>query len=544
MLSDLKISYRIGLVGAILLLGLLITAAVSLFSLHRLSVHAGEIAETGLETVQAMSEVSNAVGALRRYERDLFLHVGEGGVLADDRKRWDDAMQAAEAALVRAGKVLHAEVQKQGLLSLQADIETYKGHFTRIADDAAAGKLGTPGDADAAMRTYRKTLNRIDTQVAELLDGVRSDTSRSAAELAGTERATFLALGLGVLLVVAAALPLVLWIGRSISRPLQQIEVVAQNIVSRQDLTTQAPPCGQNEIGHVVGALNEMIAGMRTMIHDVGRVVVETQGNAGKMVGVAQSLASASRQQSEAIYSSAASLQQLTVSIRHVSDIAAQVNEDSASTRQAASEASLVGQQAAEQIHAIAGSIAATAGSIESLNRRSEEIGSIVRVINEIAEQTNLLALNAAIEAARAGEQGRGFAVVADEVRKLAERTTQATREISGVIQAVQQETGVANQRMQAATDGIQNSVAHTEQVLKALARIGDAALEMAAHIATISSALNEQSEAGTQVSQRIEDISRMGEENASAAQVAQEISSALASTANELNRSVARFKT
>lgn len=544
MLANLKISFRIGLLSLVLLGGLLIVAAIAFSSLTLFSSRTASLLDHEVGIARSVGKVSHAVGALRRFERDLFLHVSDPSALSEDRQRWEAAMQTTINALSEAATQAHSDSQRTGIISLQADIDSYRGHFTRIADDAAAGKLQAPEDADAAMRTYRRTLSRIDSQVQELLSEIDAASSQGQRELLATRDQALWLLGLGVLMVMAAVFPLVLWIARSITRPLRVVEQLAQQVVGERDLTIQAPDFGRNEIGGAVLALNAMIDKLRTIIREISTIAGETQQHSGRMVAIARDLAASSHEQSESTSSSAAALQQLSVSIQHVASAAGQVNQDSAHARQAASSASSTGEQAAKQMQLIAENVSATAAAIHSLNQRSLEIGHIVKVINEIAEQTNLLALNAAIEAARAGEQGRGFAVVADEVRKLAERTTLATKEISLVIQAVQGETRVANERMQTATRSIESGVGHTAEVLAALGEIGEATVEMSAHIATISDALREQSDAGEHVSQQIESVSRMGEDNARAAQQAEEISLALAQTATGLNRLTSGFRT
>jgi len=484
MLANLKISFRIGLLSLVLLGGLLIVAAIAFSSLTLFSSRTASLLDHEVGIARSVGKVSHAVGALRRFERDLFLHVSDPSALSEDRQRWEAAMQTTINALSEAATQAHSDSQRTGIISLQADIDSYRGHFTRIADDAAAGKLQAPEDADAAMRTYRRTLSRIDSQVQELLSEIDAASSQGQRELLATRDQALWLLGLGVLMVMAAVFPLVLWIARSITRPLRVVEQLAQQVVGERDLTIQAPDFGRNEIGGAVLALNAMIDKLRTIIREISTIAGETQQHSGRMVAIARDLAASSHEQSESTSSSAAALQQLSVSIQHVASAAGQVNQDSAHARQAASSASSTGEQAAKQMQLIAENVSATAAAIHSLNQRSLEIGHIVKVINEIAEQTNLLALNAAIEAARAGEAGRGFAVVADEVRKLAERTSKATSDISTLVQTISQDTSSARSSMEKLASKSANFGADGSAAAEKLDNIVDVSRKMETDIA------------------------------------------------------------
>ncbi|WP_373568491.1 methyl-accepting chemotaxis protein [Pseudomonas sp. LJDD11] len=185
--------------------------------------------------------------------------------------------------------------------------------------------------------------------------------------------------------------------------------------------------------------------------------------------------------------------------------------------------------EASASLQQIAASLNSTAKVVDTLGQRSQEIGSIVGVITSIAEQTNLLALNAAIEAARAGEQGRGFAVVADEVRSLASRTRQATDEISTMIASIQQETGMAINTMQQGNSLMQDGLARNAKVAEALAQIDEQSRSAGQQFAAITTATQEQSSTATALSGNLQSIAMTNGEQ-------REVVANLAVTAKELN--------
>ena len=191
----------------------------------------------------------------------------------------------------------------------------------------------------------------------------------------------------------------------------------------------------------------------------------------------------------------------------------------------------------------IADSVSSTAKKVEGLGKSSDQIGRIIGVINDIADQTNLLALNAAIEAARAGEQGRGFAVVADEVRKLAERTTTATKEIAEMIRTVQEETKIAVAAMEEGNKQVEegvSTIARAGDSLKEIIHMSEEVGEMVTHIAT---AATDQSSATEEINNNMEQIAKLVKESADGAQQSAQACQDLSGLALDLQKLVSKFR-
>jgi methyl-accepting chemotaxis protein len=233
----------------------------------------------------------------------------------------------------------------------------------------------------------------------------------------------------------------------------------------------------------------------------------------------------------------------VNVSISHVADSSVSARDLAENTGILSTEGKVLVQDTISEINKIADSVTSSSVNIQTLDEESKQISNIINVINGIAEQTNLLALNAAIEAARAGEQGRGFAVVADEVRKLAERTSSSTKEITQMIGAMQNAT-------QSAVDGMEKGRTQVDEGVKMAARTGDSmdriqigSQRVLTAIEEISSALREQSAASEQIAQSVEKIAQMSEANGAAVKQMFQSASQLEKFSDDLKASVNQFK-
>ncbi|MFZ2854870.1 MAG: methyl-accepting chemotaxis protein, partial [Rhodocyclaceae bacterium] len=241
--------------------------------------------------------------------------------------------------------------------------------------------------------------------------------------------------------------------------------------------------------------------------------------------------------------SMAASVEEMSTSIEMIADhvsSALSVSSDAQSVSLSSSETI---QQAVDAMNSIANTVRDSSAAIQQLGRESQEISAIAGTIKEIADQTNLLALNAAIEAARAGEQGRGFAVVADEVRKLAERTSKSTHEIAEMITRIQLGTQTAVDNMNVGVAQVASGVDLAAEANEAIKRIHDNAVNVSEAVSEISSAIREQSVATCGVVQGLEQIARMTDRNNADAQDTARSAADLQGVSGKLRRTVEAFK-
>jgi len=297
-----------------------------------------------------------------------------------------------------------------------------------------------------------------------------------------------------------------------------------------------------DETGEQGRWINSFVDKIDDTVTQVLRVADRVGAAARELAGITDKVAGGSRQQTEAAASATNAVGGISGSIDQVGSLAASTEHISGQSSDLSRSGKTVVQNAAAEIEKIAATIAVSASSMQQLGARSQEISKIVKVIKEIADQTNLLALNAAIEAARAGEQGRGFAVVADEVRKLAERTTRSTAEITGMIDAIQRETQLAVATMQQCRQQADQGVTLAAEAGQSLERINEGANNTLSMVSNMVAATREQQAAGTEISSHIERIARMADSNHQEVARAEDSVRVLELLAADLQKAVSKF--
>ena len=293
-----------------------------------------------------------------------------------------------------------------------------------------------------------------------------------------------------------------------------------------------------------------LLAAMKQMQAGLKDIIGGTLQTADKLTQAAQQLATSSHQvlkaserQSDASASVAASVEEMTVSVAQITENAADAQKHASDTGNLAKEGSVAVKDVIVEMNKISEAVLTSSSLITTLGDQSIQISNIVKVIKDIAEQTNLLALNAAIEAARAGEQGRGFAVVADEVRKLAERTTRSTQEITEMVDAIQGGTDNAVAGMAEGSTRVSESVQMVGHAEKSMSKIQDGVQRVLASVGDISLALSEQSSASHQIARNVEGIAQMTEETSTIIKEVAMSSDHLEQLASQLKKSVDQFK-
>jgi len=430
-------------------------------------------------------------------------------------------------------------------------------------------------DLENVLRVYSPLT---DTDGA-VLGSVIIDISKSLFQSESEKQAVFFILM--ALASLGVSIFLALWQARIIGTPLSRISEIAEAI-SQGDISHELNIRSKDEVGKLAESFRKLITYMRdlstaagriaandltvevtprserdmlgqsfnTMKYNLSSMVRQLGANAHELVSAANEISSSSEQmskgateQTDQVAQVSRAVEEMTSSVMESSQSATHASEASRAAAEMAGQGGCIVGETVEGMQTIANVVKESASSIGKLAKSAEQIGEIISVIDDIADQTNLLALNAAIEAARAGEQGRGFAVVADEVRKLAERTGKATAEIAEMIKSIQTETDEAVRVMESGIEEVGKGRELADQAGSSLNEIVTMSQNVMTMIESIATAAEEQSSASEQISHNIESISSVARETANGAQQSASAAEQLNRQAECLQQMVSRFK-
>jgi twitching motility protein PilJ len=308
------------------------------------------------------------------------------------------------------------------------------------------------------------------------------------------------------------------------------------------DLTTNATVT-ESFTGAIADAINFAIDALRKLVTTINETTVQVSSAAQETQATAMHLAEASDHQAQQITAVSAAVNQMAASIEQVSQNAASSTDVAQKSVSIANKGAKAVQDTIHGMNSIRETIQETSKRIKRLGESSQEIGDIIELINDIADQTNILALNAAIQAAMAGEAGRGFAVVADEVQRLAERSSDATKQIESLVRTIQSDTNEAVASMEQSTSGVVNGAKLAQHAGEALGEIENVSNHLAEIIQNITDAAQQQSVAASSISETMNVIQEVTTQTSAGTNETATSIGNLAELANELRKSVAGFK-
>ncbi|GBG01266.1 methyl-accepting chemotaxis protein [Azospira sp. I13] len=431
--------------------------------------------------------------------------------------------------------------QEQAILDGVA--KAVDGYKTTVEEAIALSKAGKEEEAQQLRRkNWVEKANQLRDRTDDLAKFNREGADKVAQRASGDVKSAISGGLMALVAGVVVALVVSFLLAQRMARRLDEALEVARRIASG-DLTGNLPPSTGDEVGRLVAAMGEMQQALRSTIGQTKEGAAEISTAAQQLAGTVRQMEQSVTIQSSASSAIAANIEELTVSINHVSDntgdaarLAAESDEQARAGRETVDR--LVGE-----INQVSDVVKVAAQQIGNLEEESQKISNIVSVIKDIADQTNLLALNAAIEAARAGEHGRGFAVVADEVRKLSERTAQSTGEITQMVGSIQESTRQVVAGIGGGVGAVESSVDHARQAGATIAQLQDMARRVAEIIGDVDVALREQSSASTEVARKVEEIATHAEETNAAANETSRAADTLDRVAGEMQEAVSRFR-
>ncbi|GAA5176951.1 methyl-accepting chemotaxis protein [Niveibacterium umoris] len=533
------ISLRLWAMVGAAALALLLVGAAGMFAVRALD---RALCIANGETIPAIGATAGAESALLRVQVDVLSHMTN---IADAKK---DAIEKTLAAdLADLDKALASQEKRLSgsdeARLMKADRETVKAFLEVVPEVLALSRKNLDDAARHAVENDLLPAGAI--ALAALRAHADFNARRSAAEAAAAAESAsrgrlqvsaVIVLGIAVVGVLGALLV------RSISGALTRVLDTVTRIGRDHDFTLRVPVGRADELGLIAQSLNTLFDALQRDLALLANGVARVSGAAGRVANGAEGGAASADAQSDAAATMAAAMQQLTVSVAHIGDRAAEAHALSHESGELAHSGGEVIQRTLDDIAQIAAAVDAASERIRVLGADSDRISSVVAVIREVAEQTNLLALNAAIEAARAGEQGRGFAVVADEVRKLAERTASSTREIAGMVEAIRGGARAAVEGMDHAVACVSEGVARANDASAAVQRIAVANLNAEARVTEISDAIREQGSTSVAVAQRVEQIAQMAEAASRSSSEAAALARELDSLSGDMRQALAGY--
>lgn len=407
--------------------------------------------------------------------------------------------------------------------------------------DTQQRQLGIQAESSDAMTSMSDAVATVTITLDEVESAAQSLNDAAAADAQSVVNQAFWIIAAVVLVAFVLAILLGLWVSHAVTRPLggepSQMQNIAKQIADGDLRVTKSG----DETG-VLQAMTVMADKLRDLLADINNASQSLTNSAGNTSAIAESANDTIQQQELAIEQAVTSIGQVVATVQGIADSAAQAFETTQRVQDRTEVADSAFTATAEAIQQVADEVERAAGVVTSVESKSKEIGTVLEVIENIAEQTNLLALNAAIEAARAGEQGRGFAVVADEVRSLAKKTQDSTLNIQTIITGLQQETRGAVDVMQSSQKQVVSTLDKSAQASKSLQVIRSAMDEMTEINDQVATASEELSTVTQEIQGNIDDVKGMSARSSEGSGKMTESSAELSRVADSLRSLAARF--
>jgi methyl-accepting chemotaxis protein len=525
------------------LLALIVVGAIGVFGLHKSQERFESYQVNIAPSVRALNEVNLRVSRIRGMARDYVIFNDQ-----DNKKsvlsRIDDHYRHIQSILANYRSSLVSDDNDRDFVENdKIMIDKFHDKTKAVFAESDAGKMDQVRRELAEGGEYRDIALKLESQLQRHVDyNWKLGESLRSQNHDDYQFSTYLQVACGLIGFAVCGL-FGFFVVREIKSRLARLGSFVTKVSNDLDFTPRVRVTHMDELGVVGDAINKLIERLHVSLSDVSSSAQSIARVSQELAVNASQVAGAANQQSNASANVAATVEQMTVSVNHVADRAQEANEMSVKSGELAYDGSSVIARTTSDINEIASDVHNAEQLIHSLESKTLEIANVIQVIKDIADQTNLLALNAAIEAARAGEQGRGFAVVADEVRKLAERTSSSTKEITDTINSMRDSADLAVNGMQSVVKKVEGGVAGAKKASTSVENISDSSKQAALLVGEITSAIKEQGVATTNIAQQVESIAQMAEESSAAAANTADSARELDRLSGELKRVVELYK-
>ena len=504
MFKNMSIGMRLSLGFGVLLALLFVLSIIGYWGVHAVSGTTVHMLEGDANIAEHASRARANVVGMRRFEKDIFMNIGNAEKVAGYVKEWGEEHEATVARLndldKYADKTDEAKDYKEKFKSMRAQLVSYEGGFKKVMGLIQSGAITTTAQANAAIGEYKDATHKLEAEVKEMAVHANKMMDEDLPKIENTtSRTTWVMMIISAFAVLISIISGIV-ITRSITVPVGVGVAVAKKL-SEGDLNAEIKVDSKDEIGRLMEAMKVMVDKLRNVVVDVKTASDNVASGSEQLSAGAQQMSKGTTEQAASTEEASSSIEEMNATIKQNADNSMQTEKIALKS---ASDARESGQAVAQTVAAM------------------KEIAQKISIIEEIARQTNLLALNAAIEAARAGEHGKGFAVVASEVRKLAERSQSAAGEISQLSSS---------------------SVQIAEQAGQMLAKLVPDIQKTAELVQEITASSKEQSSGADQINGAIQQLNQVVQQNAGAAEEMASTAEELASQADQLQATISFFR-
>lgn len=494
------------------------------------------------EVLEMSGNLAEYALQLRRFEKDLFINIGNADAMKGYRDKWEGSRKKITETTAAIEKLAKENGEKLDLTPIKTNMQEYFDGFASVSGRVMSGELTTTADANNAMKPYKEPIHKFEKEVDSITGYTSKKMEANKIEIHGVKRNVMTSISCMLVAGLALLSVFALFMARSITRPIRET-IMAISAISSGDLTRRITYESRDELGVMSQQFNQFTAKLQDIIANVIESTVQVAQVSAEFSRTAECMATSTEQLTSQAATVATATEEMAATAGDIARNSGMAAEGAGQANESALNGSHVVEATMQVMDRIAEKVKSSSNTVDELGRRSDQIGEIVGTIEDIADQTNLLALNAAIEAARAGEQGRGFAVVADEVRALAERTTKATREIGEMIASIQKETKSAVIEME---QGVQEVVRGNDEARKsgdALKTILDRVEHVTVQVSQIATAAEEQSATSTEISSNIQEMTQVIHQSSAGIQQIATSSSEMTRMADDLRGQVSWFK-